>query len=364
MIVAKAKSVDALRILAVTNMYANDSAPTSGIFVEQQVRSLRKAGLSVEVLFLDRAAEGPDVYRRLRFRLQPRVASFDPHLVHVMYGGVMAERVTRFVEDRPVVVTYHGSDLQGAPGATPIRRVMARFGVWASARAARRASGIVTVSGHLQEHLPRAVDRSRVATISCGVDLRLFQPMHASECRARLGWNESEFHVLFVTNNRDPIKRPELARASVDVLVREGVPARLQLLHGVRYEDVPLWLNAADVLLVTSRREGSPTVVKEALACDRPIVSVAVGDIEGQIEGVEGCYIAEASPEALADGLRRVRSGPRHVRGRERVAEHALERTADRLRDFYERTVARWELERAPARVDHDVAPRAATSAN
>jgi len=58
-----------------------------------------------------------------------------------------------------------------------------------------------------------------------------------------------------------------------------------------------VWLNASNVLLLTSLHEGSPTVVKEALACGLPVVSVDVGDVAERIEGIEGCHLAVATPE-------------------------------------------------------------------
>jgi glycosyltransferase involved in cell wall biosynthesis len=100
-------------------------------------------------------------------------------------------------------------------------------------------------------------------------------------------------------------------------------------------------LNASDVILVTSLSEGSPTIVKEALACNRPIVSVAVGDVATQVEGISGCYIAAADRAALAGKLKLVYSGPGHVSGRERIADQSLEPTAERLKHFYEEVVAR-----------------------
>ena len=65
----------------------------------------------------------------------------------------------------------------------------------------------------------------------------------------------------------------------MNLLRREGVPAVLRVMQGVAYADVPTWINASDVLLLTSLLEGSPTIVKEALACNVPIVSTPAGDV-------------------------------------------------------------------------------------
>ena len=126
-------------------------------------------------------------------------------------------------------------------------------------------------------------------------------------CQARLGWASDRFHVLFASSNGDPVKRPWLAKAAVAELMKRGVPAELHCLAGVPNGEVPHWLNAADVLLLTSRHEGSPTVVKEALACELPVVSVDVGDVAERLEGIQGCYLAGADAVDLADKLTLVR---------------------------------------------------------
>ena len=104
-----------MRVLAVTNMYPTPETPTAGLFIEAQVEGLRRIGVDVEVLLLNRLLGGAKVYRGLGRRLAPFFEGGGaPDLVHAMYGGVMAERVVASIGGRvPVVVTFHGSDLQG-----------------------------------------------------------------------------------------------------------------------------------------------------------------------------------------------------------------------------------------------------------
>lgn len=351
-----------MRILAVTNMYPTPGAPASGIFVEQQIEGLRRLGLAVEVLFLDRLAEGRRVYSHMGPRLRRALETNPADLVHVMYGGVMAERVTRACTARPVLVTYHGSDLQGARGSGPLERLSAAYGVVCSRRAALRASGVVVVAAHLAERLPGELPQERIRVIPCGIDLERFRPLDPAQCRQRLGWRPDRFHVLFATNNDDPVKRPELARDVIRRLESRGHPADLHILKGVPNEEVPVWLNGADALLLTSYQEGSPTIVKEAIACQRPVVSVGVGDVAAQLNEIEGCFLADADPEALAEALERVCLGPRQIDARGRAAVLSLEATARRLVDFYE-----WILQAQAGRAKSNVrsmgAPEGSVSA-
>jgi teichuronic acid biosynthesis glycosyltransferase TuaC len=324
-----------MRILAVTNMYPTSQNPTLGIFVEQQIKGLRQIGLDVDVFVVDRASKGMGAYWGLKRQNRARVASFQPDIVHVMYGGVMADQVTSIVDHRPIVVTFHGSDLLGEHLSGFLRKSIASFGVWASVRAARRASGIVVVSKGLRDVLPEDVDRSKVRIIPCGIDLKQFKPLDQYTCREQLGWDNNHHHVLFSSAAGHPTKRPSLARTAVETLKRWGTQVEMHYLQGVPNPVVPLWLNASDVVLLTSLSEGSPTIIKEALACNVSVVSVDVGDVSERIQEIEGCYLALPEPNDLATKLHMVLTGPPRVAGRVKMQGLSLEQVALRLREFY-----------------------------
>ena len=330
-----------MRVLAVTNMYPTPERPASGAFVEGQVAGLREAGVDVDVFLVDRHGQGPFVYLGLGRSLAGRFRSHPYDLVHVMYGGVMAEQVTSF-RLRPTVVSFCGSDLLGEPCNGVFRKLCAAWGVRASLRAARQADGIVVKSQNLLEALPVRT-RVKARVIPNGVDLETFREMNREECRRRLGLPFKTFLALFPANSGDLVKRPELAESSVKRLRELGVEAELIRLENVPHCEVPSLLNACDVLLLTSLHEGSPNVVKEALACNIPIVSVEVGDVSERISGVEGCYICKAGPEELAAHLRRVFEGPRRINGRTSVVDLTLDCVARRLHQFYGEVLAGWE---------------------
>ncbi len=324
-----------ISVLAVTNIFPNPRSPSSGTFVERQVAGLRGAGVTVEVLFVDRETEGMASYRRAGARVAAAVSGGRHDLVHAMYGGVLADVATR-AAGIPSVVSFCGSDLMGAQRSALVSRATAAYGVRASHRAARRASGVIVKSAGLGDALPGDVDRTKVSIIPNGVDFERFRPLPGPDCRARLDWAEDEFHVVF-HDRGDPDKRLDLARAACDELARRGVPVRLHLMQDLAHDEVPQWLNAADVLLLTSLHEGSPNTVKEALACDRPVVSTDVGDVRERIGDVEGCWIADADAADLADKLDVVhlRPRPRSVAGRAAMSDLSLEAVARRMEDFY-----------------------------
>jgi glycosyltransferase involved in cell wall biosynthesis len=303
--------------------------------MRQLLTGLETTGVELDVLFFNRLAQGMRVYLDATNRLQERIQHHHYDVVHVTYGGVLAERVTSVVRERPTIVTFCGSDLLGENLSGRVRKLVSRCGVLASHRAARLASGIVVQSANLERALPGNVDRTKLQIIPNGVDLNRFKPQDRDSSCRQLGWNPEQFHILFSRNGGDSVKRLDLAQAAVDQLKRHAIVANLHLLQGVPHDDVPTWLNACDVLLLTSQHEGSPNIVKEALACDRPVISVDVGDVAEMIRGIEGCYLATRDPRNLAVGLRCAYEGPRRVDGRARMVQFSLSVASKRLVQFY-----------------------------
>lgn len=332
-----------MRILVITNMYPTAEFPGRGVFVQEQVKGLGAVGVEVQVVFVNRWREGPKAYYRLHHRVREAVMAFNPEAIHVMYGGVMADQIVSHHHLRPIVITFHGSDLLGEHLSGWIRRILSWYGVCCSRRAAREAEGVIVVARHLRDALRGAVAADKIRVIPCGIDLERFKPLETLACQRRLGWRPDSFHVLFASSNGDPVKQPWLAEAAVAHMSRGEHPPELHYLSAVPNEEVPVWLNGSDVLLLTSRHEGSPTVVKEALACRLPVVSVDVGDVAERIEGVDGCHLAQAEPGELALKLDLVRQHRRRLDGRTASAELSILSAAQKIRHFYQEITARNE---------------------
>src|SRR6266576_3899713 len=171
-----------MRILAITNIYPSAAFPVRGVFVQEQVKGLCAIGLNVRVLFVDRHAEGPMAYYRLRSKVCRAVEDFEPDAIHVMYGGVMADQIVRHHHVRPIVVTFHGSDLLGENLSGWARKIISRYGVYCSRRAAKAADGAIVVARHLAEALYGAATGDKVRVIPCGIDLERFKPMDRLDC--------------------------------------------------------------------------------------------------------------------------------------------------------------------------------------
>jgi glycosyltransferase involved in cell wall biosynthesis len=184
-----------------------------------------------------------------------------------------------------------------------------------SRRVARYADINIVNAPHLTTYLPAHVP---VRTIPGGINLDLFHPALPLEPRKQLGLPLNKTLVLFAANPHNPVKRFHLAQAAVDLL-RGKFDIELVVVADALHNMMPTHMNACDTLLLTSTHEGSPTVVKEALACNLPVVSVDVGDVRERIESVTGCFVCAESPQAIAEGLTQALSNPRPIRGRDSV---------------------------------------------
>jgi len=315
-----------LRVLVVANQWPRPDLPYCGIMTRRQVESLGLVDVAADVL-----AFGGGARAYLRPAVRMLGLNFGPHrydLVHAHTGhsGLLSCLQLRY----PVVLTYVGYDLdvpaEDREGArTKLERLVFRYlSVVVAGTIAKSARGRARVPG-----------RARNALLPNGVDHELFRPLPRDEARRRLGWDDRP-RVLFAADPRRFTKRFELAREAVE-LAREQIPdLELAVCDSVEPDDVPLWMNAADVLLLTSVAEGSPNVVKEAMACDLPIVSVDVGDVAEVTSGARHCHVCPPDPAALADALRSVVAAlPDRSDGRSRVAHLRPERTSRRLLEIY-----------------------------
>jgi glycosyltransferase involved in cell wall biosynthesis len=236
------------------------------------------------------------------------------------------------------VASFCGDDLLGTPAQGIYWRVRERFARWIGLCGAQRAAALIVKSNNLLQALPARM-RDKAVVLPNGVDTSWFRPMPRTLCRASLGWNTQSRVVLFnASRNEDQQrKNPELAHAAIHLL-SESVPGvSLVMLSNVSHEEVRLMLNAADCLLVTSLHEGSPNIVKEAMACNLPVVSVPCGDVSERLKEVHPGSIRPYDPRALADGIQEVLAAGCHSNGRDQLIAQGLTATkvAKHLIDIY-----------------------------
>ena len=301
-----------LRVLMITKDGPSVSWGGTEVFIRRQVEFLRAAGVIVDV-FGFQGGGRPQNYARAWSTLRRRLERESYDLVHAQFGqSALVVLPTRL----PLVVTFRGDDILGVIGDDGRYVVAGRLLRQMSRAVARRADAVIVVSAHMKEHLPRSV-ASHV--IPSGLDLERFRPVPQQEARDRLGLPADERLVLFVGKPTQARKRFDLAQRAVEMLNRT-TQARLLVGYGVPHTDIAWLMNACDVLVCTSMQEGSPNVVKEALATNLPVVSVPVGDVPERLAGVVGCELCpDERPETIAGALERVLRRGQRVAGRAAV---------------------------------------------
>lgn len=308
---------------------------TSG-FTQRQIDRLAEAGVEGRVAFFAGAAMVTRLHRLpgAVAAIRQEMKTFQPDVVHAHWGSLLAlASALASIGGPPLVISYRGSDINPVPSEARARSVIR---VACSQAAALRAAAIICMSDELRGRLWWRRDRARV--ILDGTDLARFSPRPRDEARVIIGWPLDERVVLFNAGRSPEVKRLDLAEAAVTVARQRLGPLRFEVMRGdVPYDEVPLRLNAADCVLMTSDFEGSPNIVREALACGTPVVSVPVGDVHRWLNGVEGTRIVERVPVAIGEAVAEVIGAGTRPDVGARARAFSEEASRDAVLDVYRR---------------------------
>ena len=300
-----------MRILIVASYNKNYFAP----FILEQLDALRQLGCEVD--YFGVVGKGIKGYLSAFSALRKKIKSFKPDVIHAHYGlsGLLAN-LQRSV---PIVTTYHGSDIN-LPNVLRLSKIAMKLSAWN-----------IFVS---QRNVDIAKPKKNYVLLPCGVNLPNYVEEDICAVKKKLNWNPNKKYILFAGAFDNRVKNAKLAQDSVSLVEN----TELIELKGYTREQVTALFYAVDSFLMTSFTEGSPQVVKEAMACGCPIVSVDVGDVADRIEGLDGCYIAERNPQDIANKLNKVLSLNSRTKGRERIIKLGLTNNlvAKKLVDIYQ----------------------------
>jgi glycosyltransferase involved in cell wall biosynthesis len=335
-----------MRVLVLTNLYPSPQRPAYGTFIRSQVESLRRASTSVDTLVIEGWRSRLE-YIKAVGRLRKRIHSGNYDLLHAHYG--LSAWVAMTQRRLPVVISFLGDDLLGTRREDGSLTTSSRIYAWINRWIASRSAVVIVKSEQMHSALSRDKWKKRIPVhvVPSGVDLGLFRLLGREPSLQHLGLEPGPLRVLFAANPAIGTKRHTLARRTVELLRKER-NVELHTVWGRPQDEVVHWMNACDALLMTSWSEGSPNVVKEAMACNLPVVAVDVGDTGSLLRRCEGNVIVETDgiigdPEALAkrmaEGLERVaRAGRTECRAA--MDDLSLEAVAEKIKGIYEEALA------------------------
>lgn len=302
-----------MKILIVASYNKNRFAP----FIVEQAEALKKQ--QCEIAWFGLQGKGLTGYLRNLSALKKKIREIQPDVVHAHYGlsGLLANLQRRV----PVVTTYHGSDINDKK-ALPFSKMAMRLSAWN-----------IFVS---QKTLEIANPKKKYTLLPCGIDLTDLQLTGRKEAKKQMNLSEAKNYILFSGAYDNAVKDAPLAKEAVSLIKDDSV--ELLELKGYSREEVILLMCAADAFLMTSITEGSPQVIKEAMACGCPIVSVDVGDVKERTDGIDGCYVSETrEPQEIAALLKKAVSLQNKTKGREKIFIDGLDnrQVALRLMELY-----------------------------
>jgi len=336
-----------IRVLVVSNMYP-DKNSYFGIFVKNQVESLEKLGVNIAKIVKTKRsifAYMPFISKSILYLL---FTSYD--LIHAHYG-LHSALPFAILKKKPLLITFHRGDALDEPYRNEVYYYLQKFVV-------SRADHIIAVSKEIKKALINNLNAhpDRISTISYGVDTALFHCMDKVTMRNKLNLSQNKRIILFVgalsyRKGVDIIYKCAKSLRNIDfVLVGQG-NLKTDLPNCVfvgpkPHDQVPLWMNAADIFLLPSRSEGSPNVILEACFCGVPVIASAVGGIPNMInDGKNGFIVRTHDPKDYAEAIRelllnRQKINSIKIKARESVRRnHDNQVIANKIKSIYENLV-------------------------
>lgn len=290
--------------------------------VKSQADSLIKAGVDVD--FFTIVGKGFKGYLQNVVPLKNIIKKNKYDLIHAHYS--LSAFTATFAGCRPLVVSLMGSDIR-LKGVFALGVKICSFFYW---------DAVIVKSRDMADH----IGIRNVEIIPNGIDISLFQPGNKADAAKKFGWNLQKQHILFAANPSLSVKNYDLFEKAYQLLPISG-NCELHYLDDVPHHDVPFYMNASELVVLTSLWEGSPNVIKEAMACNCPVVATDVGDVTWLFGDQPGHFLAEFDAHDVANKIKMALDFAKttgKTQGRERIIKLGLdsENTAKKIIKLYE----------------------------
>lgn len=279
--------------------------------VIKQLESLKEIGVELDHFIIQGGKTG---YLKCFFELRRLKNKYDAFHAHFSYVGLIAS----LARIKPLVVSFMGSDVS----RSKVDWLISKFVSFCSHVSIFKSQASKDFLGRVKGHV-----------IPNGVDVDFFKPLGQEVCREKIGLKMDEKIILFAANPSRPEKNFELTKKAVESL-SDDMRSTLISLKNVDFELMPYYYNAADVVVLSSKYEGSPNVIKEAMSCNRPVVTTDVGDVSNYRD-VDGVFISTDHYLDFAQSIKKALSVD-NCQGRNYIITNlSKEKIAKQLNDIY-----------------------------
>jgi len=290
-------------------------------FIQDQANALKNKGIEID--FFGIKGKGFLGYLSNRRAYIQKIHQFKPDIVHAHYG--LSGALAILQHKIPVVVTFHNGE------------TLSFLGNLISSFVSLFSSYNIFVADHIRNSF--YVKRSEnFSILPCGVDL------HLLEDQKNISLENDKIHILFGGSFSNERKNVLLARNALSLIKRKDID--LIELKGWSRQEVFMLLKQVNCLLLTSKSEGSPQIIKEALACNCPIVSTNIADIEMLVDGVDGCFLTTLDPIDVAEKIEKAIAFASRTEGIRQIEKLGLDNgsIAEKLIAIYNKVLKEWKV--------------------
>ncbi len=325
-----------MKILHIAGGLPTEERPYYQPFIKAQIDSLIREGLDVTVYDV-KGYNSSLNYIKAISHIKNLIERENIDLIHAHYSYCGFSALMANSKKIPVVLSLMGSDLLGSPDESGNITLRGKIDKIISNFVAKRVDHIIVKSNEMKKYTNFSIP---VSVIPNGVNFEVFKPMDQKAARRKLGMDPDEFVVLFLGKPSVARKNYKLAERSVEIFKEKFPDANINLTvpYGIDQFQIAEYMNAADVLLLTSFIEGSPNVIKEAMACNLPIISTDVGDVKEIMHNINNCYLVNFDENEISEKLKTVSDNRRRSDGREKINHLRDEMIAKQIINIYEQS--------------------------
>jgi teichuronic acid biosynthesis glycosyltransferase TuaC len=307
------------------------------INADSQMQSLIELNIDISYGYLG-SRKNPITLFKAGKLIKDRIKKERINIVHVLWGSTTS-LVTVLFSPVPVVISFCGSDVMGNYNSKGEKTFSGFITRTLSVLSSYFAKRIIVKSELLLKNLPLLV-RSKCTVIPNGIDTNLFYLVDKKAARDRLNWNQNEKIILFFTGSGAYVKNRKLAEKVYDVIKKEIDNVRILFVEGVVFEELLWYYNAADLLLLTSFHEGSNNSIKEAMACNLPIISTNCGDAKERLREVNNSFVSDFYDEVKIglEAIKILNTGERS-NGRDFINAFTKETVALQVANIYKQII-------------------------